>query len=565
MLDEVHERDLDIDFVLLVIKIRSFRQLKTKIVLMSATIDCDLFINYFASHLDPLISMPPAASSSAGDETAAAAPKRLPLIKIPSKCFKVQDYYWDDLVGSNSFIMSKLTGTYKSKLERARSRRMTDAELLMQMPSLGHDNQMSKHFHPMEPERDYIDSNEQMIKKYRQHMRTLEFSEEQPEISEATLAMTLSLLLHFDDIEVQAIQQQQQQQQGQQGQQQQQQQQHPRIINGLAEQRGSVLIFVPGMYHILQVSEAIERELGSHARLDVLPLHSEIVLEQQQRVFERAGPSHRKVIIATSIAESSITVPDVKYVIDFGLTKELYCDPFTNYTHLRLEWASKSSMQQRLGRAGRVSDGTCYRLIPRQFYEDRDEYAKPPILREPLHNLVLNVKRLRQPGDPKRVLSLAIQPPKLVDIQRTVVMLKEVGALSLRCKTNGGGGGATNDGGSDLHDGDLTYVGQVMASLPIDVRFAKLILLGHVFGKLSEAITIAAGLSVKTFFKSYFRSYLEAFTSKWTYSDGWMCDVNIYISLFKYDLKKPTKYHTSLGHNFEMNFLPIYTCISVST
>ncbi|CAF1000834.1 unnamed protein product [Brachionus calyciflorus] len=77
---------------------------------------------------------------------------------------------------------------------------------------------------------------------------------------------------------------------------------------------------------------------------NILPLHSDIVINQQNRVFDRSEATWRKVIISTSIAESSITVPDVKYVIDFCLTKELYCDPYTNYSHLRLEWASVSSL-----------------------------------------------------------------------------------------------------------------------------------------------------------------------------------------------------------------------------
>lgn len=152
-----------------------------------------------------------------------------------------------------------------------------------------------------------------------------------------------------------------------------------KFIDGFAEKRESVLIFVPGMQQIHAISDMIKRELPDR-KLTVLPLHSDIVIEQQVRVFEKPQPTWRKVIISTSIAESSITVPDVKYVIDFGLTKELYCDPSTNYTHLRLEWASKSSMNQRRGRAGRCGDGICYRLISRQFFDEQEEFAKVSFL-----------------------------------------------------------------------------------------------------------------------------------------------------------------------------------------
>lgn len=298
---------------------------------------------------------------------------------------------------------------------------------------------------------------------------------------------------------------------------------HNRIINGLPEVRGSVLIFVPGMEQIKQLQDMISEEMPNE-KLNILPLHSDIVIDQQNRVFEKSEATWRKVIISTSIAESSITVPDIKYVIDFCLTKELYSDPYTRYTHLRVEWASKSNLDQRRGRAGRVSDGTCFRLIPEDFLAELDEYPIPAILREPLDRLILNTKRLNLEEEPKRILSLAIQPPKLKDIERTVLLLKEVGALSLKTK---------NSLENSSFDGDLTYVGTIMANLPIDVRLSKLILLGHAFGKLREAVIIAAGLSTKTFFTCYYKSHLESFKAKWLWSDGWMCDCLAILNAFK--------------------------------
>ncbi len=296
-----------------------------------------------------------------------------------------------------------------------------------------------------------------------------------------------------------------------------------RIINGLAEKRGAVLIFVPGMLQIQKLQEAISQEFEDSKNLTIYPLHSDIVIEQQNRVFEKSTEFYRKIIISTGIAESSITVPDIKYVIDFCLTKELYCDPNTNFTHLRLEWASKASLKQRKGRAGRVSDGRCYRLITKKFYQDLNAQADPAILREPLEYVILNLKRLEQSGEPRQILSLAIQPPKLSGIEKTILLLKQVGALTLKCK---------NSKAMNAQDGDLTYVGRIMANLPIDVRLSKLILLGHTFGKLKEAIIIAAGLSKKTVFTCYYKSYLESFNSKWIYSQGWMCDCLCILNAF---------------------------------
>ncbi len=169
-------------------------------------------------------------------------------------------------------------------------------------------------------------------------------------------------------------------------------------------------------------------------------------------------------------------------------------------------------------------------MITRSFLTKLDKYSKPAMLRESLEKVVLNVKQLRQQGSPKSLLALAIQPPKEHDIERSVLLLKEVGALSLRPKN-------TFDQRSHGEDGDLTYVGNVMNSLPIDVRLSKLILLGHSYGKLRETTIIAAGLSKKSIFTTLFKSYMEAFNHKWIYSEGWMCDcisilraVNLYES-----------------------------------
>lgn len=170
----------------------------------------------------------------------------------------------------------------------------------------------------------------------------------------------------------------------------------------------------------------------------------------------------------------------------------------TNYTELRCEWATKSNLDQRRGRAGRVSDGKCYRLITKDF--TLNEYPAPAIERQPLDKLILNIKRLNPHESPNVTFSMALTKPKLDKIERTMLILKEVGAISLY-----------KDGELSAIDGDLTYAGSIMADLPVDIRLAKLILFGHVFGKLREAIIIAASLSVKDLYTKHYRSNLEAY------------------------------------------------------
>lgn len=149
------------------------------------------------------------------------------------------------------------------------------------------------------------------------------------------------------------------------------------------------------------------------------------------------------------------------------------------------------------------------------------DYPEPAMSRQPLSKLVLNVKRLKKDASPKEILGLALTPPKLNEIEVTILKLKETGALSLYknyefCKT----------------DGDLTWAGELMADLPVDITLAKLVLFGLVFGKLRETIIIAAALSQKSIFKHVFRSDFEYYKSKFAWSDGNFCDFTSIVNAY---------------------------------
>uniref|UniRef100_A0A670IA43 ATP-dependent RNA helicase TDRD9 n=1 Tax=Podarcis muralis TaxID=64176 RepID=A0A670IA43_PODMU len=237
----------------------------------------------------------------------------------------------------------------------------------------------------------------------------------------------------------------------------------------------------------------------AHKRLQVYPLHSSVTLEEQNNVFLAPVPGYRKIILSTNIAESSVTVPDVKYVIDFCLTKNLVCDEETNYQSLRLCWASKSSSNQRRGRAGRVSKGYCYRLVYKDFWENCiPETTLPEMMRRPLESTVLKVKLLDM-GEPRALLATALSPPSISDIERTVLHLKEIGALAVHSEAK------------NPYDGELTFLGRVLAQLPVNQHLGKLMVLGHVFGCLEECIIIAAALSLNNFFVIPFRQHLDGY------------------------------------------------------
>uniref|UniRef100_A0A8C1IRV3 ATP-dependent RNA helicase TDRD9 n=1 Tax=Cyprinus carpio TaxID=7962 RepID=A0A8C1IRV3_CYPCA len=241
-------------------------------------------------------------------------------------------------------------------------------------------------------------------------------------------------------------------------------------------ERGSVLVFLPGLAEIQYMKEALAKLVRK--RLQVYPLHSTVTLEEQNGVFLVPVPGYRKIILSTNIAESSVTVPDVKYVIDFCLVRQLVCDKETNYRCLRITWASKTSCNQRRGRAGRVSKGFCYRLVSRHFWEHEiPDFTIPEMLRSPLASTLLKVKLLDM-GDPRSVLSTALTPPNLNDIERTVLQLKQIGALSVQSNSQ------------RQFDGELTFLGRVLAHLPVDLQLGKLIVFGHVFGCLEECLII---------------------------------------------------------------------------
>ncbi|XP_054909205.1 ATP-dependent RNA helicase TDRD9 [Poeciliopsis prolifica] len=285
-------------------------------------------------------------------------------------------------------------------------------------------------------------------------------------------------------------------------------------------ERGSVLVFLPGIHEIRCMQESLAKL--ANQRLQVYPLHSSVTLEEQNGVFLSPVPWYRKVILSTNIAESSVTVPDVKYVIDFCLARQLVCDKDTNYQSLRLTWASKTNCNQRKGRAGRVSKGFCYRLVTKAFWtNEMPEYMIPEMLLAPLSTILLKVKLLDM-GDPRALLSTALSPPNLADIIRTVLQLIEMGALS-----------AKTDGKNQSEDGELTFLGRVLAHLPVDLNLGKMIVLGHVFGCLDECLIIAASHSLKSFFAIPAMQQLAGHRSKLAFARGTPSDSMAVVNAFR--------------------------------
>ncbi|XP_050083849.1 probable ATP-dependent RNA helicase spindle-E [Anopheles aquasalis] len=278
----------------------------------------------------------------------------------------------------------------------------------------------------------------------------------------------------------------------------------------------SIIIFLPGIGEIDHMASVLNgfqqvraNNAGSYTvpQFIILKLHSMMPASDQAAVFIKPPTGYRKIILSTNIAESSITVPDVKFVIDFCLQRVLVADTTNNFSALTTQWAPRSNLEQRAGRAGRLMKGRVYRLIEKRHYTTGiPAMATPEMTRCPLGTVVLKAK-LVDDGPPHAILGLALDPPNLSDICNTILQLKELGALFLTVR-----------GSYSPYDGDMTYLGRVMAQLPMDLPFSKLVVLGYVFSVLPEAIIIAAGMSAKNIFSNQRNQH--AFALKMHWADG---------------------------------------------
>ncbi|NXL79381.1 TDRD9 helicase, partial [Leptocoma aspasia] len=238
-------------------------------------------------------------------------------------------------------------------------------------------------------------------------------------------------------------------------------------------ERGSVLVFLPGLGEIRYMHSCLS---DKYQRWQVYPLHACATLEEQSKVFSATVPGYRKVILATNVAESSVTVPDVKYG---KLSKS--CN--SAYTVLVIFSILVLGLVARICHCWKH----CLKIVLSSLQHC------------PLGGTVLKLKKLDM-GEPKALLATALSPPSVGDIERTIVQLKELGALTTCVQTE-----------ENLHDGELTFLGMVLTQLPVDLHLGKLIVLGHVFGCLEECLIIAAALSLRNFFAVPFKKHVDAY------------------------------------------------------
>lgn len=221
-----------------------------------------------------------------------------------------------------------------------------------------------------------------------------------------------------------------------------------------------------------------EEAMDSSTKVHVLPLYSQLPTKEQLKIFETPPENSRLIVLATNVAETSLTIPGIKYVFDCGRAKEKQYDLSTGVQRFQIDWISKASANQRAGRAGRTGPGHCYRLYSSTIYEGEfAEYTDPEILRTPIEGVVLQMKSMGL----HNVINFPFPtPPSREGLAKAEKLLKNLGALS--------------------SSGQVTPMGHKLSTYPLSPRYSKMLHIGHQHGCMPYVLALVAALAVGDLF-----------------------------------------------------------------
>ncbi|KAF9982153.1 hypothetical protein BGZ65_003180 [Modicella reniformis] len=395
MVDEVHERSVDSDFLLIILRDLLRKRKDLKLILMSATINSELFSGYFDG---------------------------CPVYEIPGFTHPVEELYMEQIVARTGH-----TPDFRgSNVKRIK---MTEA--------------MEEEWEKTKGEYESHGLDSETIAK----IKTMEAYAERIDY-ELIVASVSDILKRKEPA-------------------------------GSVD--GAILIFLPGVMEIKKCIDTLTAFAKTVPQtLDIIPLHAALTPKEQSSVFAPARKGVRKIVVATNVAETSITIDGVVYVIDSGRVKETRME--NSMTKLVETWTSFASTRQRKGRAGRTRPGIVYKLFSKKQSLKLAPQQDPEILRIPLEQLCLSVKAMGE-KNVEAFLSKALTPPSVAAIQSALKTLEDLSAL-------------------DSSTGDLTPLGRHMADIPADLRVAKMLIFGAVFKCLEPILVVASCMSVKSPFVS---------------------------------------------------------------
>ncbi len=235
-----------------------------------------------------------------------------------------------------------------------------------------------------------------------------------------------------------------------------------------ADGPGDILVFLPGEREIRDAQESLRKHHPPHT--EILPLFARLSVTEQEQIFK--SHSGRRIVLATNVAETSLTVPGIRYVVDAGLARVKRYSIRNKIEQLKIEKVSQASANQRAGRCGRVAEGICIRLYDEQDFQARPKYTTPELLRSSLAGVILRMKSLRLPEIDNFPFLDAPEPKRIRDGQQ---LLTELGALD--------------------EQGRLTGIGKQLAHLPVDPRIGRMLIAARDKACLHEVLVIAAALT----------------------------------------------------------------------
>ncbi|KAG4056889.1 ATP-dependent RNA helicase [Phytophthora cactorum] len=481
IVDEVHERDLQSDVLLAMLRQflaegNAARRRKfggtlppLKVILMSATLNAASFQRYFGG--------------------AAVCP----MIEVPGRTFPVEQFYLEDVLEKTQFVVDEESPAYVPVDESGSDRNSTQVTISGR-GGTSYTQQVSWTSSSSSSKTTASEAQQMLVENY-SDSTLLALERIDPSVVNYEL---IQALLEYITTETDLL-----------------------SLSKSEKKSASVLVFLPGLQEITTLLDILggSRLLrhDPHGReFELLPLHSSLSAQEQQRIFrQRLGVI--RVIAATNIAETSLTIDDVKVVIDTGRVKQMSHDAQRRTNVLDEIWVARANAKQRAGRAGRTSGGSCFRLFPQSVFRSvMLEQPVPEIRRAPLTSLCLQIKTFGVGGEQKdgcgEFLRACLDPPDEVSIQDALEELFEIGAL-------------------DREDEALTKLGAHLARLPVDVKVGKLLLLGALFGVFDAASTCAAVLETKSPFVAPFGRQSDMKQARQTFTVGasdLLTDVNAF-------------------------------------